>query len=157
MEIQNRDVKRQKRIDENIIDQVIGEIEQRVGHGQYENCTEDELVICLAWICAQVVENGGLRLLFEQPMPLDENYRRTLGALDLIGAIGAAETLREALSQFPNGGPPLDALERVAQYESLAREDRDRLDADFLAHVPAIARCLVKFIRSVDRASPEDG
>ena len=100
----------------------------------------------LVWVLVQTVENGGFSFLFEHPMPADDDYSRTLEALDSIGVIDANEVMREAMSQFRGQRPPLDPLERSTEYRALPDKTRDRLDAAFLDLVPEIARRLLVHI-----------
>jgi len=143
------------RRDEEVIDGVLGGLERRDGKRVYDRYTPDELVVLLAWVCVQVVQNGGLQFLFEHPMPRDEDYSRTIDAFDQIGAADAAGVLREAVSRIPSGAQPSDAHRRVAEFAGLPIDLRERLDHAMLVAIPEVARCLVEFIRARNLGSTE--
>lgn len=130
------------------IDAAIASIERRLGPGNYSLYSEEELRVLLARVFVQVVENGGFALFFEHPMPADQDYSRTSEAVDAVGATGASEVLREALSQFRGQRPPLDPLERATEYRALPEATRRRLDSEILDCVPEITRRLAAYIEA---------
>ncbi len=79
-------------------------------------------------------------------MPRDESYLNTVASLEAIGATTAAKFVRESLSQFRRGIPPLDPQEPGREYQSIPLKVRRRLDYAFFDQLADIDRRLAEFI-----------
>ena len=104
--------------------------ERRYKHDDYadsyhqEMSDTDRIPFAIFWLLAEVNNGGFDRYLYNGTGAIAAN---TLVQLEKIGAIKAAELLREALSFFPDSKPSHDTTTRRQQLEAFTVEQQERL------------------------------
>ena len=114
-----------------------------------------EAAFCrVMWLEASV-DNGGFALFFSDSY--GDFASETLEALSSIGALDAAEILREAIALFGPAGPSRDRATRNEELESLGQVADARLlqlDEAFYSQFEALDQLTLVFLRSAGLVEP---
>jgi hypothetical protein len=114
----------------------------------FEEMSEPERNVLLAYHVMGIVGNGGFNYLFEGNLSGDPDYTRTLRAYEQIGAANAAAAVRDALALFPGGRAPADIDERLQVYRSGPGDRRHAIDCRFWDAHEEIDKCLESYLRA---------
>lgn len=112
------------------------------------NYPEKERVVVIVVTVAGIIDNGGFHSLFSSTLPGDPQYLYTIEAFKQIGCSKALDSIKKALSLFPNSSPPEDDKLRIKLYEKHPEKLRDRIDSKFWKEHDNITKCLANYIRA---------
>jgi len=143
------------RPDFDLIQSVVGSIEERVAGHRYSECSEAERTVCYVWLAGALIENGGFERLFEGYFDGDRDFVQTRKALERIGASAAHDAFSTVVRLFPDGRLHADLRERRDFWLSLPPDTRERLDRQYGDALDQVTEQLAAYVRAhLDELAP---
>jgi hypothetical protein len=123
-------------------------VRQNGGEVSAAGLSAEERAVVLVWYSLRVIEEDGYRALFEERIPGDRRWSKTVEAYEAIGCTRAARALRKTAARLagdPTDEYHLEQVERSLKELASLRTTEERL---FMEVIDEVEPHLVEYIRT---------
>lgn len=113
----------------------------------FESENEPLRTVSMVWLASGVVDNGGFQYLLEYECGNDRELHLIADAFRRIEAKRCAQAFDELFAMFPDAAVIDDYDAKLAYYQSVPEETKNRVDAAFYSQSESIPKLMAKFIR----------